>query len=126
MFYIYTFVENIAFNRISSFWISLALIPYLIYAWKILKNLRPYVGHYFIPVILNIFTILGMSYSSLFRFWTSQGIPFWFPFIGSLFFIISDTLLATRNFRYRQKKGWVSVMATYVLAQLFIMIGFIH
>jgi hypothetical protein len=25
----------------------------------------------------------------------------------------------------REKKGWVSVMATYVLAQLFIMIGFI-
>jgi uncharacterized membrane protein YhhN len=126
IFYIYTFIENIPFNRISFFWIPLALIPYCIYAWKILQYLGPYVSHYFIPVILYIVTIIGMSYASLFRFWTSQGIPFWFPFIGSLFFIISDTLLATRNFRYGQKKGWVSVMATYVLAQLFIMIGFIH
>ncbi len=124
LFYIYTFAENIAFNRISSFWIPLALIPYLIYAWKIFQDLRPYLEHYFIPVILYIVTIIGMSYVSLFRFWTSQGISYWFPFIGSIFFIISDTLLATRNFKYGQKKGWISIMASYVLAQLFIMIGF--
>ena len=123
--YIYTFLENIAFNKISSFWIPLALIPYLIYAWKIFRDLKPYLEHYFIPVILYIVTIIGMSYASLFRFWTSQGISFWFPLIGSIFFIISDTLLATRNFRYGKKKGWVSVMISYVLAQLFIMIGFI-
>jgi uncharacterized membrane protein YhhN len=125
IFYIYTFVENISFNRISSFWLLFVLVPYFIYAWKIFRDLRPYLGNYSIPVILYIVTIIGMSYASLFRFWTSQGISFWFPFIGSLFFIISDSLLATRNFKYGQKKGWVSVMATYVLAQLFIMIGFI-
>ena len=125
LFYIYTFVENIPFNRISPFWILLVFIPYIIYAWKIFRDLRPYLEHYFIPVILYIVTIIGMSYTSLFRFWTSQGISFWFPLIGSIFFIISDTLLATRNFKYGQKKGWVSVMTTYVLAQLFIMIGFI-
>ena len=125
LFYIYTFVENIAFNRISSFWIPLAFIPYFIYAWKSFRDLRPYLEHYFIPVILYIVTIIGMSYASLFRFWTSQGLSYWFPLVGSIFFIISDTLLATRNFKYGQKKGWVSVMTSYVLAQLFIMIGFI-
>lgn len=125
IFYIYTFVENISFNRISSFWLLLVLVPYCIYAWEIFRDLRPYLGHYSIPVILYIVTIIGMSYASLFRFWTSQGISFWFPFIGSLFFIISDTLLATRNFKYGQKKGWVSVMATYILAQLLIVFGFI-
>ena len=125
IFYIYTFVENMSFNKISPFWFLLVLVPYFIYAWKILRDLRPYLDHYFIPVILYIVTIIGMSYTSLFRFWTTQGISFWFPFIGSIFFILSDTLLATRNFRYGQKKGWVSIMATYILAQLFIMVGFI-
>jgi len=125
IFYIYTFIEKISFNRISSFWIPLAFIPYFIYAWKIFRDLRPYLEHYFIPVILYIVTIIGMSYASLFRFWTSQGPSYWLPLIGSIFFIISDTLLATRNFKYGQKKGWMSVMTSYVLAQLFIMIGFI-
>jgi len=125
IFYIYTFIENIPFNRISPFWIPLVFIPYIIYAWKIFRDLRPYLEHYFIPVILYIVTIIGMSYASLFRFWTSQGLSYWLPLIGSIFFIISDTLLATRNFKYGQKKGWVSVMISYVLAQLFIMIGFI-
>jgi len=125
LFYIYTFVENIPFNRISPFWILLVFIPYIIYAWKIFRDLRPYLEHYFIPVILYIVTIIGMSYASLFRFWTSQGPSYWLPLIGSIFFIISDTLLATRNFKYGQKKGWMSVMTSYVLAQLFIMIGFI-
>jgi len=67
---------------------------------------------------------MGMSYASLLRFGGIRGHVFWLPFIGSLFFILSDSLLAIRNFRYRQKKGWVSVMLSYVLGQLLIAMGF--
>jgi uncharacterized membrane protein YhhN len=126
MLYIYTFSEKIPLSKIFSLWSLLLIIPYLIYAWYFFRYLRPYVGHYFFPVILYIVTIMGMSYSSLLRFWTIRGLLFWFPFIGSLFFIASDTLLAIRNFKYGKKKGWVIVMITYVLGQLLIILGFMN
>ena len=123
MLYIYTFVEDISLNEISSFWYLLLLVPYLIYARVLIKYLIPHVGAYLIPVILYTITIMGMSYSSLLRFWAIYGFSFWLPFIGSLFFIVSDTLLAIRNFKYGQRKGWVSVMITYVSAQCLIVFG---
>jgi len=126
LLYIYTFSEKIPLSKIFSLWSLLLIIPYLIYTYRFLRYLKPYLGYYFIPVILYIFSIMGMSYSSLLRFWTIPGLSFWFPFIGSLFFIASDTLLAIRNFKYKKKKGWVIVMVTYILGQFLIMIGFVN
>lgn len=124
--YIYTFAENISLSKMFSFWSLLLIVPYMIYSWCFFRYLRLYLGHYFIPVILYMITIMGMSYSSLLRFWTIRGFSFWLPFVGSLFFIVSDTLLAIRNFKYNQRKGWVNVMFTYVLGQLFIILGFLN
>ena len=121
--YIYTFTGDISLKFIPLF-SYLLIIPYLIYAWIFLVKLKPYLSHYLIPVILYIITIMGMSYTSLLRFWATQGYHFWLPFIGSLFFVFSDSLLAIRNFKYKRKKGWVMVMLTYILGQLFIVIGF--
>jgi len=126
LLYMYTFSEKIPLSKISSLWSLLLIIPYLIYACLFLRDLKPHLGHYFFPVILYMITIIGMSYSSLLRFWTIRGLLFWSPFIGSLFFVASDTLLAIRNFKYGQKKGWVLVMATYILGQLLIMLGFMN
>ncbi|HPK87657.1 MAG TPA: lysoplasmalogenase [Atribacterota bacterium] len=124
IWYIYTFTASLAFNAISAVGYLFPAMPYLIYTWIFFKRLKPFLGHYIIPVILYIVTIMGMSYASLLRFGGIRGHVFWLPFIGSLFFILSDSLLAIRNFRYRQKKGWVSVMLSYVLGQLLIAIGF--
>lgn len=122
--YICTFTAHLSLEMIPVTTYILLTIPYLVYALGFLKTLRPYIGHYLIPVILYVVTIVGMSYTSLLRFWFIQGLSFWLPFLGSLFFVISDSQLAIRNFRYGQKKGWVTVMLTYVLGQLLIVLGF--
>ncbi len=123
--YIYTFASGLSLGALSPIRNLLFTIPYLIYIWIFFKKLKPYLVHYLIPVILYTIIIVGMSYTSLLRFWATRGFYFWLPFIGSLFFIISDSLLAIRNFRYGQKKGWIIVMLSYVLGQLFIVLGFI-
>ena len=126
VWYICTFAENISWKMVAPFWALLLILPYLIYARNLLKSLSSYAGNYFFPIILYMITIMGMSYSSLLRFWSMRGFSFWLPFMGSLFFILSDTLLAIRNFRYGQRKGWISVMATYILAQCLIVFGMIE
>ena len=122
--YIYTFSRGISLSNVPPIRYLVPIIPYLFYISIFLIRLRPYLKHYLIPVILYTITIVGMSYTSLLRFWTVSGHYFWLPFIGSLFFIISDSLLAVRNFRYGQKKGWITVMLSYILGQLFIVMGF--
>ncbi|HNR65059.1 MAG TPA: lysoplasmalogenase [Atribacterota bacterium] len=122
--YIYTFTGTISLSNVPPIRYLVLIIPYLIYILVFLKILKPYLENYLIPVILYTITIAGMSYASLLRFWTTTGFYFWLPFIGSLFFIISDSLLAIRNFRYGQKKGWITVMLSYILGQLFIVMGF--
>ena len=123
--YIYTFAGGLSSGALPSIRNLLFTIPYLIYIWIFFKKLKPYLAHYLIPVILYIIVIIGMSYISLLRFLTTRGFYSCLPFIGSLFFIISDSLLVIRNFKYGQKKGWITVMLSYVLGQLFIILGFI-
>ena len=123
--YIYTFAGGLSLGASPSIRNLLFTIPYLIYIWAFFKKLKPYLAHYLIPVILYTIVIVGMSYISLLRFLTTHGFYSCLPFIGSLFFIISDSLLAIRNFKYGQKKGWITVMLSYVLGQLFIILGFI-
>jgi uncharacterized membrane protein YhhN len=123
--YIYTFADGLSLGALPSIRNLLFTIPYLIYIWIFFKKLKPYLAHYLIPVILYTIVIVGMSYINLLRFLTTRSFYSWLPFIGSLFFIISDSLLAIRNFKYGQKKGWITVMLSYVLGQLFIILGFI-
>jgi uncharacterized membrane protein YhhN len=69
--------------------------------------------------------ILIMSFASFSRIWALKGLSFWLPFVGSIFFIASDSLLAFRNFKVKLSRGWVSIMITYILAQLLIIFGFL-
>lgn len=122
--YIYTFTGTISLSNAPPIRYLVLIISYLFYVSIFLIRLGPYLRHYLIPVILYTITIVGMSYTSLLSFWAVSGYYFWLPFIGSLFFIISDSLLAIRNFRFGQKKGWITVMLSYILGQLFIVMGF--
>ena len=123
--YIYTFSEKISFSKEFPIRLFCLAIPYLVYAYFFLRKLCPYLKNMMIPVLIYMGSIMIMSYFSLLRYLSLLERIAFFPLIGSLFFIISDSFLAIRNFRYLQKKGWVMIMATYILGQLFIMIGFL-
>ena len=123
------FFYTIAFLKTTSFlsnipgWFYLSLIPYIFYGFFIYYRLNPYLSSMKIPVIAYLNIILFMSFASFTRIWEINGIAFWFPFVGSIMFIVSDTLLAIRVFKYKIMRGWISVMIFYICAQLLIILG---
>ena len=77
-----------------------------------------------IPVIVYETVILIMVVFAL-QVFSSQGKEFGaFVFAGSLCFVVSDSLLAYDTFQKKTKVGYFLVMLTYILAQVFIALGF--
>ena len=54
-----------------------------------------------------------------------SGAGFYMPFIGSLLFMASDSVLAINTFRSKIPRGDVYIMSTYVTAQVLIVAGMI-
>jgi len=124
IFYTIAFLQTTYFLSGIPKWFYFSLLPYIWYGIFILKKLNPYLHSMKVPVIVYLNVILIMSFASFSRIWALKGLSFWLPFVGSIFFIASDSLLAFRNFKIKLSRGWVSIMITYVLAQLLIIFGF--
>ncbi|MDO4192157.1 MAG: lysoplasmalogenase [Erysipelotrichaceae bacterium] len=117
--YIYVFTRDLLIYSIRPVY-YLSLIPYLIYLALSMKHIVPHAGRKMrYPVMAYMVVLLVMSWTALLRCLASGGLPVW---IGSLLFLISDTLIACRTFL---KKGDRGIMLTYVLAQFLIISGFI-
>ena len=77
-----------------------------------------------IPVIAYEIIIMFMAVSAI-QIFVNQGSYFGiFVLAGSLCFVLSDTILAFDTFRKKTNIGHFVVMLTYILAQLFIILGF--
>lgn len=107
------------------FYIYLFLIPYIIYGFSFYNHLKPQIDRFNKIILFYIFIIILMSFSSLPRFYFMSFYKFLFPFIGSILFIISDSLLSLKKFKKTIKENSISVMLTYILAQFLIVLGFI-
>jgi uncharacterized membrane protein YhhN len=125
IFYTIAFLQTTYFLSGIPKWFYFSLLPYIWYGIFILKKLNPYLRSMKVPVIVYLNVILFMSFASFARIWVIKGFAFWLPFAGSMLFIASDTLLAFRNFKIKLSRGWVSIMITYVFAQLLIIFGFL-
>ena len=125
IFYTIAFLQTTSFLSGIPKWFYFSLFPYIWYGIFILKKLNPYLYSMKVPGIVYLSLILIMSFASFSRIWALKGVSFWLPFVGSIFFIASDSLLAFRNFKHKLTRGWISVMITYVLAQLLIIFGFL-
>lgn len=77
-----------------------------------------------LAALLYMGAILFMSFSSLTRIWNGINLAFILPFIGSLLFILSDTLLALESISDRSGNYRPVIMFSYILAQLMIVMGF--
>lgn len=73
-----------------------------------------------IPLTLYFLVLTALSFSCLMRMSYTSTAGWLVPFIGSLLFIASDTMLAYRIFK---EKDTGLVMVTYTLAQLFLVVG---
>lgn len=100
--------------------ITLVLISYGILLFLYIKA---GLGAFTYPVTLYILGILFMAISALRRFQKVSEKSFLFVFIGAIFFMISDSILAIHMFK--QEITWSSflIMGTYALAQYLIVKG---
>ncbi|MCH7413376.1 lysoplasmalogenase [Belliella sp. R4-6] len=84
---------------------------------------NPNLGEMKIPVIIYMLVILTMVTTARERFKKTNPASFWQVFVGALFFMISDGILALNMFFKSFPESGVLVMGTYLLAQLLIVMG---
>jgi uncharacterized membrane protein YhhN len=76
-----------------------------------------------IAVFVYMVAILGMSAMALNRFRSVSSISFLLVFTGSVFFLISDTLIAFDKFLVSIPNNRLFIMPTYIAAQFLMMKG---
>lgn len=124
VFYIFAFASSIAFYHIS-LWLYILLLLYIIYGAVVYIALFPSLGTMKASAFVYIVVILTMSFISLMRMNNIYGSHFWLPYLGSIVFIISDTMVAFNTFKKNTIWREIMVMVTYITAQLMIVLGFI-
>lgn len=114
------------FNFTQPFFYSVLFISFAVAAalgFLLFRFVKP-TGEMKIPVIAYETVIILMALSALQIFVVQAGSFGFFVLAGSLCFLISDSLLAYDTFRKKTKFGYFIIMVTYILAQLFITLGF--
>lgn len=76
-------------------------------------------------ILIYMVGISMMSYFSLLRLLNLKNTAAMFTFVGSLLFISSDTVLSLKIFGGVYKLSEQYIMASYIIAQLFIVMGYI-
>ena len=76
-------------------------------------------------ILIYAIALVGMSIAALNRRDRVGKMSFRFVFIGSLFFLISDSLIAVNKFHAEIPLAGFIIMSTYILAQYLIMRGLI-
>jgi len=124
IFYIIALLQPVSFLKLP-FVIYLFLVPYTLYGIFIYRRLLPYLKSMEVYAFLYLAGILIMSFSSLLRIYSTNIYQFCFPFLGSILFVSSDTMLAFNEFKNKSKRKEVYIMVTYIMAQFLIVLGFI-
>ena len=119
IFYVFVFLKkkNSANNALPF------LIVLLLYAFAIFYFLKDGLGDLFIPVIVYMFVILLMGIMAYLRRGSVPENSFILVFLGALFFITSDSLLALNKFYQPLPLSSLSIITTYSIAQLCIVFG---
>lgn len=125
IFYILLFISRMDITAIVPLWFILPIVLYVLLLVWIAKKLFPSLEAKDKPgVSVYMAVILVMSYAALLFAVSGHS---WFPFVGSLLFVASDTMLAFQNFKFRPTPfSRVAIMVTYLLAQSLITFGFIR
>lgn len=124
IFYIITFAQTTDCYALVPGWFYVFVLPYLLYGGFMYAKLKDSLGMMKIPALVYMLALLTMSFTSLTRVWGCHGWMFVLPFIGSLIFVASDSILSINVFVRKTKNGEFWIMFTYVLAQLLIALGF--
>lgn len=116
---------GIDFTAVPSDLMFGGIAGYIALGGAIYGTLFRHLGKMKIPVLVYVLILVLMSFLTFIRMGQHEGVAGWMPFAGSLFFIVSDTILAFHTFKAKINNGGVYTMATYLFAQIMLICGFI-
>lgn len=99
------------------------IIMMLMYAIGLFYFLRDGLGEMLVPVLIYMTVILTMSITAFLREGRVIKTSYHLVFLGAIFFIVSDSILAVNKFYEALPFANVLIMLTYALAQYFIVFG---
>lgn len=95
----------------------------LIYAACLFNFLKDGLGNMLIPVIVYMIIILAMATTAYLRKDKVNIVSYGLVFLGAIFFMASDSILALNKFYQPIPWSNISIMVTYAIAQYLIVIG---
>jgi uncharacterized membrane protein YhhN len=102
------------------------LIAVMAYLLEFLYILWPTLGPMRIPVLIYGITISTMLSAALWQYQKLENKTALYFIIGATLFVTSDSLLALNMFKEHFSMAGILIMSTYILAQLFIVLGAIR
>jgi uncharacterized membrane protein YhhN len=101
----------------------MAVVAYLV---EFMYILWPYLNNMKIPVLFYGIAISTMLSAAMWQYQKLDNKTALFFIAGAILFVTSDSLLAFNRFRASFSMAGISIMSTYILAQLFIVMGAIR
>ena len=98
------------------------IIPFLIYGGLLFYILLP-AGDFTIPIIVYGSVIMTMAIMASLREGHTSQSSFRLAMLGSIFFVLSDSILAFNSFHTTIPYAGVWIMSTYCAAQLLLVMG---
>ena len=123
IFYIYVFISDSYMVKSIPLWFLLFLLPYASISFLMFKKLISTMESMKLPTIVYMCILCTMSFMSFSRIWSTSFLSFILTFLGSLCFLISDSILAFDMFSMERKNNGAAVMETYIAAQILIIAG---
>ncbi|MFN5421789.1 MAG: lysoplasmalogenase [bacterium] len=102
------------------------LIAVMAYLIELMYLLWPHLGDMKFPVLFYGITISTMLSAALWQYQKLDNRTATYFILGALFFVTSDSLLAFNKFRQSFEFSGAYIMTTYIIAQLFIVVGAIR
>jgi uncharacterized membrane protein YhhN len=102
------------------------LIAVMAYLVEFIYILWPTLGPMRIPVLIYGITISTMLSAALWQYQKLENKTALYFIIGATLFVTSDSLLALNMFKENFSMAGILIMSTYILAQLFIVLGAIR
>jgi len=125
VFYVWAFTKTYLNNHEIPLikrqgWVMILILAYGILFFRAIKE---HVGSFIGPVILYTAVITLMLLMAVNRYGRVGRISFWLVTLGAVLFVASDSILAWNKFVHPLPNSHFLIMATYGLAQLFIVLG---
>jgi len=112
-----------AIGTVNFLKLFLVNLPIYIAAAFVYFLINPGLGATKIPVVIYLIVIVMMVTTARERFGKTNALSFWQVFIGGVFFMVSDGVMAIHKFYNPFPESGVIVMGTYIIAQFLIVRG---